>query len=90
MISDAVAAQDAMRDQIEGCTLVLMIATLLYSIAVGNYLPSNVKTVCVDINLSSLTKRMDRGTTQVIGAVSDAGTFLPLLAEQIRVQGGNG
>lgn len=90
VISDAVAAQDATRDQIEGCTLVLMIATLLHSIAVGNYLPSNVKTVCVDINPSSLTKLMDRGTTQVIGVVSDAGTFLPLLAEQLRVQGGNG
>ena len=26
---------------------------------------------------------MDRGTTQAIGIVSDAGTFFPLLAEQI-------
>jgi hypothetical protein len=45
-----------------------------------------VKTVCVDINPASVTKLMDRGTTQAIGIVSDAGTFLPLLAEQIEKQ----
>ena len=64
--------------------MVLMIATLLHSIAVGNCLPSNVKTVCVDINPAHLTKLMDRGTTQAIGIVSDAGTFLPLLATPTR------
>lgn len=86
VIPDAMAAQDATRVHIDGCNLVIMIASLLHSIAVGNYLPSSVKTVCVDINPSSLTKLMDRGTTQVIGIVSDAGTFLPLLAEQLEEQ----
>lgn len=62
--------------------MVLMIATLLHSIAVGNCLPSFVKTICVDINPSSVTKSIDRGTMQAIGVVSDAGTFLPLLAKQ--------
>jgi hypothetical protein len=75
-----------MRKHIPGCKMVLMVATLLHSIAVGNCLPSNVKTVCVDINPASVTKLMDRGTTQAIGIVSDAGTFLPLLAEQIEKQ----
>jgi hypothetical protein len=79
-------AQDEMRKHIPGCKMVLMVATLLHSIAVGNCLPSNVKTVCVDINPASVTKLMDRGTTQAIGIVSDAGTFLPLLAEQIEKQ----
>lgn len=86
VITDTMAAQDATKEHIEGCSLVLMVATLLHSVAVGNYLPSSVKTVCVDINPSSLTKLMDRGTTQVIGIVSDAGTFLPLLAEQLKIQ----
>jgi lysine-ketoglutarate reductase/saccharopine dehydrogenase-like protein (TIGR00300 family) len=86
VITDVVAAQEAMRRQLEGCSLVLMIATLLHSVAVGNCLPSNVKTVCVDINPASLTKLMDRGTMQAIGVVSDAGTFLPLLAKQIEMQ----
>jgi hypothetical protein len=47
-----------------------------------------VKTVCVDINPTSVTKLMDRGTQQVIGVVSDAGTFLPLLAKQLEIQSG--
>jgi lysine-ketoglutarate reductase/saccharopine dehydrogenase-like protein (TIGR00300 family) len=89
VIIDVMEAQDAMRKHIEGCSMVLMIATLLHSIAVGNCLPSNVKTVCVDINPAHLTKLMDRGTTQAIGIVSDAGTFLPLLAHQLDRQSGN-
>jgi lysine-ketoglutarate reductase/saccharopine dehydrogenase-like protein (TIGR00300 family) len=88
VITDVMAAQDAMRKQIGGCSMVLMVATLLHSIAVGNCLPSNVKTVCVDINPAHLTKLMDRGTTQAIGIVSDAGTFLPLLARQLELQSG--
>jgi len=88
VITDAMEAQDAMRRQIGGCRMVLMIATLLHSIAVGNCLPSDVKTVCVDINPAALTKLMDRGTMQAIGVVSDAGTFLPLLAKQLEIQSG--
>jgi lysine-ketoglutarate reductase/saccharopine dehydrogenase-like protein (TIGR00300 family) len=86
VIQDTMVAQDEMRKYIPGCKMVLMVATLLHSIAVGNCLPSNVKTVCVDINPASVTKLMDRGTTQAIGIVSDAGTFFPLLAEQIEKQ----
>ena len=86
VITDAMEAQDAMRQHIDGCSMVLMIATLLHSVAVGNYLPSGVKTVCVDINPAALTKLMDRGTMQAIGVVSDAGTFLPLLAKQLEIQ----
>lgn len=86
VIQDVMVAQDAMRKQIEGCSMVLMVATLLHSIAVGNCLPSSVKTICVDINPAHVTKLMDRGTTQAIGIVSDAGTFLPLLARQLEIQ----
>ena len=88
VITDVIAAQDEMRLHLKGCGMVLMIATLLHSIAVGNCLPSSVKTVCVDINPTSVTKLIDRGTQQVIGVVSDAGTFLPLLAKQLEVQSG--
>jgi lysine-ketoglutarate reductase/saccharopine dehydrogenase-like protein (TIGR00300 family) len=86
VITDVMMAQDEMRKHIAGCSMILMIATLLHSIAVGNYLPSNVKTVCVDINPAALTKLMDRGSMQAIGVVSDAGTFLPLLAKQLEIQ----
>lgn len=86
VITDVVAAQEAMRRHVAGCSMVLMVATLLHSVAVGNCLPSSVKTICVDINPASLTKLMDRGTMQAIGIVSDAGTFFPLLADQLEIQ----
>ncbi|MDD3932855.1 TIGR00300 family protein [Methanoculleus sp. UBA303] len=85
-ITDVVVAQDTMRRHIHDIGMVVMVGTLLHSIAVGNCLPSYVKTVCVDINPASVTKLMDRGTTQAIGVVSDAGTFLPLLAKQLEEQ----
>ncbi|WP_332449330.1 ornithine cyclodeaminase [Methanoculleus sp.] len=87
-ITDVVVAQDTMRHHLHDVGMVVMVGTLLHSIAVGNCLPSYVKTVCVDINPASVTKLMDRGTTQAIGVVSDAGTFLPLLAKQLEEQKG--
>lgn len=83
VITDSVIAQDEMRKYVPEIGMVLMIATMLHSIAVGNCLPSYVMTVCVDINPSTLTKLMDRGTSQAIGVVSDAGAFFPMLLEQI-------
>ena len=43
---------------------------MLHSIAVGNMLPSYVKTICVDINPATVTKLIDRGTAQAIGVVT--------------------
>lgn len=85
VITDVMTAQDRIRAEVKDCDLVLMVATLLHSIAVGNCLPSRVKTICVDINPSSVTKLMDRGTMQAIGVVSDAGTFIPALAKEIEI-----
>jgi hypothetical protein len=82
-------SQDAMRRHIPELGMVLMVATLLHSVAVGNLLPSHVKTICVDINPASITKLMDRGTSQAIGLISDAGTFMPLLLEELRNQSKN-
>jgi hypothetical protein len=62
---------------------VLMLASTLHSIAVGNMLTSDVKIICVDINPSVVTKLMDRGTSQAIGIVSNVGTFLPLLVNEL-------
>jgi lysine-ketoglutarate reductase/saccharopine dehydrogenase-like protein (TIGR00300 family) len=84
VITDSMEAQDVMREYIRDLDMVIMIGTLLHSIAVGNCLPSHVKTICVDINPASVTKLMDRGTMQAIGVVSDAGTFLPLLAKHLK------
>ncbi|MGA3359135.1 MAG: TIGR00300 family protein [Halobacteriota archaeon] len=85
VITDIMAAQDAMRDLLKGVDLVLMMATMLHSIAVGNMLPSYVKTICVDINPATVTKLIDRGTAQAIGVVTDVGTFLPALASELEM-----
>jgi len=83
VITDVMAAQDAMRKLLKGIDLVLMMATTLHSIAVGNMLPSYVKTICIDINPATVTKLIDRGTAQAIGVVTDVGTFLPMLMGEL-------
>lgn len=83
VITDTMVAQDMMRQQIQDADMVLMMATMLHSIATGNLLPSEVRTICVDINPATVTKLMDRGSAQAIGIVTDVGTFLPWLAEEL-------
>jgi hypothetical protein len=76
VITDSAAAQKLMRSKVEGVTMALMMGSMLHSIAVGNLLPANVKTICVDINPSVVTKLTDRGTFQAIGLVTDLEPFL--------------
>ena len=83
VITDMGAAQQKYKEQLKNVTMVLMLASTLHAIAVGNMLPSTIKLVCLDINPASVTKLLDRGSTQAVGVVSDIGTFLPLLAEEI-------
>ena len=79
VMTDVVEAQKVMRKYAQEVDMVIMIATMLHSIATGNLLPSRVKSICVDINPSTVTKLSDRGSAQVLGIVTDIGTFLPLL-----------
>jgi hypothetical protein len=83
VISDTMVAQDLMRAQPQDADIVLMLATMLHSIATGNLLPSDVRTICVDINPATVTKLMDRGSAQASGGVTDVGTFPPWLAEEL-------
>jgi lysine-ketoglutarate reductase/saccharopine dehydrogenase-like protein (TIGR00300 family) len=76
VITDVVDAQRAMRRHVPEIGMSLMVCTLLHSIAVGNLLPASCKTICVDINPASVTKLTDRGTTQTLGLVMDAASFL--------------
>jgi lysine-ketoglutarate reductase/saccharopine dehydrogenase-like protein (TIGR00300 family) len=82
-ITDAIEAQNAIREQAHEADLVLMLSTLLHSVAVGNCLPSTTKTVCVDINPATVTQLLDRGSAQAVGMVTDIGTFVPMLAEHL-------
>ena len=86
VITDVNRAQEEYGRHLKGAEIVLMLSTMLHSIAVGNMLPSWVRTVCVDINAQVVTKLADRGSHQAIGCVTDVGLFLHLLAERLRVR----
>jgi lysine-ketoglutarate reductase/saccharopine dehydrogenase-like protein (TIGR00300 family) len=83
VITDVIDCQDAMRRHVPGAGFCLMVATTLHSIAVGNLLPAWVKVACVDINPATVTKLMDRGSTQTVGIVSDAEPFLRALVAEL-------
>ena len=84
VITDVVEAQKKYQKILVNADLVVMLSTMLHSIAVGNMLPSTVKVVAIDINPSSVTKLLDRGTGQAIGVVSDVGSFLPILLQNVK------
>jgi lysine-ketoglutarate reductase/saccharopine dehydrogenase-like protein (TIGR00300 family) len=83
VITDALEAQQKMRDLIRGVGFCLMIATALHSIATGNLLPAWVKVACVDINPATVTKLSDRGSIQTVGIVTDAEPFLRALVNEL-------
>ncbi len=82
-MTDVAAAADAMREQVPGVHLSLMLATTLHAIATGNVLPASVETFCVDINQAVVTKLADRGSHQAVGIVTDIGTFVRQLADNL-------
>ena len=83
VLSDVVAAADAMRDAATGVTVALMLASTLHAIATGNILPAWVESYCVDINQAVVTKLADRGSHQAVGIVTDVGLFLRDLTDQL-------
>ena len=85
VFTDVLEAQTAMRREVRGLGMAIMIATTLHAIATGNMLPATVKTVCVDINPAVVTKLSDRGTFQGIGIVSDSESFLRELVRALHL-----
>ncbi|HXQ58952.1 MAG TPA: TIGR00300 family protein [Acidimicrobiales bacterium] len=83
VISDTVAAADAMRAQLDDVDVAVMLATTLHAIATGNLLPAGVETYCVDINQAVVTKLADRGSHQALGIVTDVGLFMGDLADRL-------
>jgi len=89
VITDALAAQDAMRAHTKRATFAIMIATALHAIATGNMLPAFVQqddgqmrelpTICVDSSEFVVSKLKDRGTHQAFGVVTNAQDFMHIL-----------
>ncbi len=89
VITDALAAQDAMRVHAIKATMAILIATALHAIATGNMLPAFVterdgslrelSTICVDSLEFVVSKLKDRGTHQAFGVVTNAQDFMHIL-----------
>jgi len=84
VITDVSEAQREYKKVLKDASMVIMISTMLHSIATGNMLPANVKVIVVDISQPTVTKLMDRGTWQALGIVTDVGAFLPMVTQQIK------
>lgn len=94
VFTDALAAQDAMREHAVRATGAVFIATALHAIAVGNMLPAfhtqnadsrpePLLTICVDQTEFVVNKLKDRGTHQAFGVVTNAQDFLTVLRSYV-------
>ena len=84
VITDVIVAQRKYKEVLKNAKLVIMISTMLHSIATGNMLPADVKVIVIDISQPTVTKLMDRGTWQALGIVTDVGAFLPLVTNEMK------
>ncbi len=50
VVVDVALAQKKYKEILKGASMVIMVATMLHSIATGNMLPANVKVIVIDIN----------------------------------------
>ena len=81
---DMLAAQRAYAGLVKDAAVVIMLSSMLHSIATGNMVPAWSRTICVDINPAVVTKLSDRGSGQTIGIITDVGLFLRALEEKIQ------
>jgi hypothetical protein len=89
VITDTLAAQDAMKRHTTRATMAVLIATALHAIATGNMLPAFVTekdgsmrelpTICVDSSEFVVSKLKDLGTHQAFGVVTNAQDFMHIL-----------
>lgn len=96
-ITDALEAQAAMRAHTSRATMVVMVASALHSIAVGNMLATyctapdgsirEITTICVDQTEFLVSKLKDRGTHQAFGVVTNAQDFLRLIQLELSARG---
>ena len=81
--TDAIEAQRIMRDNLRDISLVLMMGSMLHSIAVTNMVPATVKIVSVDIDPRAVARLTSQQTFQAVGLVTDVESFLRELTEDI-------
>jgi lysine-ketoglutarate reductase/saccharopine dehydrogenase-like protein (TIGR00300 family) len=93
VITDVLEAQDKMRFFTQGTTLVVMLATMLHSIATGNMVPTYIEregkiepvyTIAVDQDEMVIQKLADRGTHQAFGIVRNADDVLDRVVGELK------
>ena len=84
-VTDMIQAQEQYQAIAKEAAMIIMLSSMLHSIATGNMIPARIKTICVDINPAVVTKLIDRGSAQAIGVVTDVGLFVRSLAEKLGV-----
>ncbi len=84
--TDALEAQKIMREKVRDVALVLMMGSMLHSIAVANMLPASVKIVMVDIDPAAVAKVTGQQLYQSIGFVTDVEPFLRALVAGIAAE----
>lgn len=82
---DLIRAQEKYARILRGAGLVVILGSMLHGIGVGNMVPADVMTVCVDIHPAVVAKLSDRGSAQSQGIVTDVGAFLQALTEQLGI-----
>lgn len=82
-LMDLKTAQARYAELLTGVDMVVMMGTMLHSMAVVNMIPAGVKIACVDINPGVAGRLADRGSLEAIPVVSDAGLFLNLLVRKL-------
>ena len=80
---DLIVAQERYAEHLKDAGLVIVLATMLHGIGVGNMLPGRVPLVSVDIHPAVATKLSDRGSAHAIGIVTDVGLFVRRLREEL-------
>jgi lysine-ketoglutarate reductase/saccharopine dehydrogenase-like protein (TIGR00300 family) len=85
-----ITAQDEYAQLIRGASMILMLASTLHAIGVGNMTPAGVRLIAVDINPSVGLKLADRGSAECWSIVTDVGLFLRLLADRLEAENRSG
>lgn len=93
VITDVIQSQDAMREHTKMASAVVMVATVLHSVATGNMTPTYrvsgdeivpVPVICADMDEFAVTKLADRGTGQAYPALTNAQDFLHNLVVELQ------
>ena len=82
-MTDIVEAQKIMRDKLVDAALVLLLGTVLHSLAVASMLGPAAKVVCVNIDSAAVAKVIDHQPFQSIGIVTDVEPFLRQLTDSL-------